>query len=452
MPPTNAALITDISPGGLAEELGLIIGDKIISVNSHSLEDIIDFRFAFADEEIEMLVEHADGQLEEFAFDKDYDEELGCEFASAVFDGIRVCRNNCYFCFVNMLAPKMRRSLSVKDDDYRLSFLSGNFVTLTNMRESDFERIARLHLSPLYVSVHTTNGELRAKMLRNQKAADILKDIDRLIAMGIELHTQIVLCRGLNDGRELNKTIADLAARRPSVLSAAIVPVGITKHRRDDYPLKSFDAASARKVIEQIAEQQAQFRREDGQTFVYLADEFYLASGVPLPPVKYYDGFPQIENGIGLSQSFVDDWNHAKIKAEPLVEPLKILVMCGTAIAPLMLRLAVKAEQRRNGLKVKVLPVSNEFFGGNVNVSGLLTGQDLIAAAKTTRGEPFAAVLFPGTALKQGENIFLDDVPVSDLAAQFENAAVMPVHYGDEYKRVLFSFSGGRNLPNQCRI
>ena len=429
-----------------------MVGDKILAVNDESIADIIDFRFAFAEEYVELLVEHKDGERELLAFDKEYDEELDCEFSSAVFDGTRVCRNNCCFCFVNMLAPKMRRSLFVKDDDYRLSFLSGNFITLTNMTDGDFDRIARLHLSPLYVSVHTTNGTLRKKMLRNENAENIVANLRRLANMGIELHTQIVLCRGINDDAELERTIADLANLRPAVLSVAVVPVGITRHRRDDFPLKSFDAESAEKVIAQAEKWQQRFRYESGQTFLYLADEFYLASGRPLPPVKYYDGFPQIENGIGLAQSFVDDWEKTHIAVKHESPPQKILVLCGTAIAPLMLRLAAEAQQHRDDLKVKVVPVTNEFFGGNVNVSGLLTGRDLAAAAKNANGRSFDAILLPGTALRRGENIFLDDMTIAEFAAHFAPAQTMTVLHGDEYKRILFSFPFGRKLPRPVEV
>ena len=275
----NKGEIIRVAAGSLAEELGLVPGDKILSVNGKELRDIIDLSFAFAEEEIDLLVEHADGEQEMISFDKDIDEELGAEFAAAVFDGIRRCANNCYFCFVNMVAPHMRSSLHIKDDDYRLSFLYGNFVTLSNMGEADFRRIEQLHLSPLYVSVQCMNPELRAQMLRCKRAALINEQLDRLEAAGADYHTQVVLCAGLNDGEELERTIRELVARRPHVLSLAVVPVGVTKFRTDPYPLKQFDAAGAAAVIDMAERWQKRLREETGRTFLYLGDEFYFLAG-----------------------------------------------------------------------------------------------------------------------------------------------------------------------------
>ena len=274
-----AGIISRVNEGSLAEELELVPGDKIIAINEQLLRDIIDVSFAMADEEIDLTIEHADGEREIISFDKDFDEELGVEFESAVFDGIRKCANNCYFCFVNMIAPDMRDSLSIKDDDYRLSFLYGNFVTMTNMGPADFKRIEQFHLSPLYVSVQCMNPELRAQMLRCKGAARITEQLENLEKAGAEYHTQIVLCAGLNDGEELERSIREIAARRPHALSMAIVPVGITKYRTDPYPLQQFDREGAARVIDMVEKWQKKFQQEEGRTFLYLGDEFYFLAG-----------------------------------------------------------------------------------------------------------------------------------------------------------------------------
>ncbi|WP_440330157.1 DUF512 domain-containing protein, partial [Mitsuokella multacida] len=279
-----SGIILRVYPGSLAEELELVPGDKILEINGQGLRDIIDLSFAMADEEIDMLVEHADGEQEMISFEKEIDEELGVEFESAVFDGIRNCANHCYFCFVDMIAPNMRQSLSIKDDDYRLSFLYGNFVTMTNMGPNDFRRIKQFHLSPLFVSVQCMNPELRAQMLRCPGAAKIAEQLDNLEAAGADYHTQVVLCAGLNDGAELERTIREVVARRPHALSLAIVPVGITKYRTDPFPLHQFDAEGAARVIDEVEKWQKKIQEEEGRTFIYLGDELYFLAGRPVPP------------------------------------------------------------------------------------------------------------------------------------------------------------------------
>lgn len=402
-----------VAAGSLGEELGLVPGDKIVSVNDQSLRDIIDLSFAMAEEEIDLLVEHEDGEQEMLSFDKDVDEELGVEFASAVFDGIRSCGNHCLFCFVDQVAPDMRESLYVKDDDYRLSFLYGNFITMTNMGERDFQRIAAYHLSPLFVSVHTTDMDLRAKMLGTPRAAELMKQFDRLDESGTEYHAQIVLCPGLNDGKALDKTIGDMMARRPNALSLAIVPVGLTKFREGCYPLTPFDKAGAVRVIGQVAEWQKKSRAESGENFVYLADEFYLMAGLPLPEEEEYDGFPQLDNGIGLARSFISDWQEAaREKGEGYDEPFSVEVACGVSIAPVFQTL-IDALSVKN-LTVRLRPVENRWFGPSVTVSGLLTGADMLA--EVSGKEKTDAVILPQCALRSGEDVFLDDMTLAAFA------------------------------------
>ena len=430
--------ILTVPEGSLAEELELVPGDKILEINGMKLRDIIDVSFAFACEEVEMLVEHEDGQQELFEFDKDYDEELGVEFESAVFDGIRHCANNCYFCFVDQVAPNMRDSLNIKDDDYRMSFLYGNFITLTNMVDRDFQRIKQYHLSPLFVSVQCTNPELRKQMLRCKTADRLMSQLEKLEAADVEYHTQIVLCRDLNDGAELDRSIQDIMARQPYAQSMAVVPVGLTKFRQDCYPLKSFDAESAARVVDQVEQYQIRQRAKDGRTFIYLSDEFYLLSGRPLPPAEYYDGFPQLDNGIGLARSFVEDFKMAAEEAqqeerEADGKPVKLAVVSGTSIAPLLKRLADSLQLAK--VEITMVPVVNNHFGSTVNVSGLLTAHDMLASLKGIDTQ-VDGILIPESALRTGDNIFLDDVSLDDFC-QSLSCRVETVAGGNDFYTAL---------------
>ena len=440
--------ILKIYPGSLAEELELVPGDKLLEINGIKLRDIIDVSFAFADEEIEMLVEHEDGQQEVYEFDKDYDEELGVEFESAVFDGIRHCANNCLFCFVDQVAPDMRESLNIKDDDYRMSFLYGNFITMTNMVDADFQRIKQYHLSPLFVSVQCTNPDLRQKLLRCRTAGNLSAQLDKLEAADVEYHTQIVLCRDLNDGEELERSLRDIVARQPHALSVAIVPVGLTRFRQDCYPLKSFDKESAARVVEQVEAYQRQQREKDGRTFIYLADEFYLLAGRELPPAEYYDGFPQLDNGIGLARNFMEEFAAAVAEADDSKAALaahkqqdnrdnraklRLAVVSGTSISPLMAELAESISGA--GEQVTMVPVPNHHFGTTVNVSGLLTAKDMLAALQDVAGK-VDGILIPESALRTGDNVFLDDVSLSDFCARL-SCRVETVGSGREYFHAL---------------
>jgi putative radical SAM enzyme (TIGR03279 family) len=432
--------IIKIAAGSLAEELGLVIGDKILEINNIKLHDIIDVSFAFADEAIDMLVEHEDGEQEMLSFDKDYDEELGVEFQSAVFNGIRRCANHCYFCFVDQVAPNMRDSLYIKDDDYRMSFLYGNFVTLTNMGEADFHRIGQYHLSPLFVSIQATNPELRAQMLRCKRAAMLGSQLDRLQEADVEFHGQVVLCPGLNDGPELERTIRDITARQPHAKSLAIVPVGLTKFRgKDCYPLRVFNAAEAAQVIDQVRPWQEKMRQETGTTFIYLGDEFYFLAHRPLPPAEEYDGFPQLSNGIGLARNFLEEWRKKQEEspAAEKIEPLYLEVVSGTSVADMMQELADSIDLP--GLHVRVIGVENKFFGPSVNVSGLLTGQDIIAALQqeTVESDGKHGIILPECALRTGENVFLDDYTLQDVARAFPGVRIETVQGGADFYQAL---------------
>ena len=332
----------------------------------------------------------------------------------------------------------MRDSLNIKDDDYRMSFLYGNFITLTNMVDRDFQRIKQYHLSPLFVSVQCTNPELRKQMLRCKTADRLMSQLEKLEAADVEYHTQIVLCRDLNDGAELDRSIQDIMARQPYAQSMAVVPVGLTKFRQDCYPLKSFDAESAARVVDQVEQYQIRQRAKDGRTFIYLSDEFYLLSGRPLPPAEYYDGFPQLDNGIGLARSFIEDFKMAAEEAqqeerEADSKPVKLAVVSGTSIAPLLKRLADSLQLAK--VEITMVPVVNNHFGSTVNVSGLLTAHDMLASLKGI-DKQVDGILIPESALRTGDNIFLDDVSLDDFC-QSLSCRVETVAGGNDFYNAL---------------
>ena len=416
----KGGIISAIHQGSLAEELELVPGDKIISINEQELTDIIDLSFALADEEIEMLIEHENGEQEIIAFEKDMDEELGAEFESAVFGKIRQCANNCYFCFVDQVAPNMRDSLYIKDDDYRLSFLYGNFVTMTNMGPRDLERIHRLHLSPLYISVHTTNPKLRGEMLRTKRGELIMEQLAKLNEADVEYHTQVVLCPGLNDGAELDRTIQDIISMQPCAKTLGVVPVGLTKFRENCYPLKTFDAQGAKKVIEQVRHWQEKMRKQTGKNFIYLSDEFYLLAGEALPKAEEYDGFPQLDNGIGLTRNFIEQWKETEINPNNYQKLLNLDIICGKSAGKVIKNLV--DELNIDNLNANVLALENEFFGHEVTVTGLLTGQDIIKNLKQNKANRDGII--PSCALREGEDIFLDDYTLEDIKKAFPDEEV----------------------------
>lgn len=429
-------VVANVYKDSLAAEIGLEIGDKIVEVNGQKLTDIIDLSFAFAEEEIELLIETKDGEREIIEFDKEYDEELGVEFESAVFDGINRCYNKCWFCFVDQIAPNMRQSLSVKDDDYRMSFLYGNFVTLTNMKDEDFIRIKKLHLSPLYISVHTTNGELRAKMLHNKSAANIMEHFERLKEADVEFHTQIVLCPGINDGEILEKTLEDLTAFKPTVLSVAIVPVGLTKYRDKCYPLEMFTKEQANDVIDMVEKWQKRNRAKGKSNFIYLGDEFYFLADRPIPRYDHYDGFPQLENGIGLTRKFISEWEETDIICNAYQQPIYLNVICGKSAA-LILQPLINNLDIPN-LFIKLVAVENRFFGKDITVTGLLTGQDILHALNELQGN-CSGVIIPGVALRSGEDVFLDNYSLNDLKKDL-NINVQVANNGIELKNLLLNW------------
>jgi len=407
------AIIAEVLDNSLAGDLGLKPGDKVLKVNNVTPEDLIHFQYLWADEEIELLIEKEDGKQILFEIEKEYDENLGVVFEQAVFDRIRPCQNKCLFCFIEQMAPAMRPSLYEKDDDYRLSFLQGNFITLTNLKEEDLKRIRELHLSPLYVSVHTTDKELRTKILGNPRAGKIMEQLSTLIDWGIKLHTQIVLCPGINDGHYLEKTIADLSALWPGIQSIAIVPVGVTKFRKDLDKFPVFRKDYAQQLVDMVTKKQSYFRKELGISLVYLGDEIYIQAERDFPSFDYYDDFPQTENGIGVSRLFLHEFEKIKADLPTKIKESHYVVVTGK-LGSSVLKPMVDRLNTIKGLALDLLVLENSFFGPRVTVTGLLTGTDLLQGLKDVpKG---SKVLISDIMLKKKENIFLDGLSPEEIA------------------------------------
>ncbi|MFH1927954.1 MAG: DUF512 domain-containing protein [Chloroflexota bacterium] len=374
----EGGLVAAVSEGSLSEEMGIRSGDEVLSIDGHVLRDVIDYQYYAAEEDLEMVVRRK-GVTRHFSLRRKYGEDLGIEFTSPVFNGMRHCSNQCEFCFVNQMPPGLRRSLYVKDDDYRYSFLYGNFITLSNLTDNDWVRLAQQRLSPLYVSVHATDAAIRRRLLRNPTTPDIVPQLIRLGNLGIKVHAQIVVCPGVNDGDVLEQTITDLVGLWPVVVSIAIVPVGLTRFYKGK--IRTLAREDAYRLIERYgADQSARYRCLYGVGLVYLADEVYFLAGEPMPAAHEYDDYPQLENGVGLTRLFLDEWD--ELRAEVTggsATYANVAIATGTLFAPLMDQIAGEME-RVLGVGISVHPVVNRFFGSMVTVAGLLTGQDVVHA------------------------------------------------------------------------
>jgi len=413
-----AGLISGVTPGSIAEELGIEAGDKLLSINDCQLEDIIDYRFWSADEQLELKIKKNDGRMEIIDLEKDADEDLGIIFFANVFDGIRHCQNHCLFCFVDQLPPQPRQSLLLKDDDYRMSFLEGNYITGTNLREEDIERIERLRISPLYISVHSTDQELRRRLLGCRKAGQIMPLLTRLADAQIDIHTQIVLCPGINDSEELDRTIEDLASLYPQVRSCAIVPVGLTKYQKNK-ELRLLTSKEAKSLTRHIGRKQDHFRKIFGTSFVFLADEIYLNADLPFPDAGHYEDFCQMENGVGMASLFLEEWRQLTSDLPQKVKPRKLAIITGKS-GEQVLKYIMDDLERVQGLQVKLIGVANVFFGESVTVSGLVTGDCLLEALgekgnKAAEYADYHQLLIPSCMLKFDEDIFLDSMSLSRL-------------------------------------
>jgi len=477
--------IAEVARGSIADELGLAPGDVVLAVGERTLRDVIDYRFATAEERIDLRVRRGEEETI-YEIEKDPDEELGIEFVEPLFDRLRTCNNKCPFCFLTQMPKGMRRSLYLKDDDYRLGFLYGNFVTLTNLTDDDWQRIAEQHLSPMYVSIHATDRALRAVMLGKPEVPDVLDQIRRFGDLGIHVHTQIVALPGINDGAALHESICQLAALYPIVQTIAVVPVGLTKYRFDgkrpqtiraaihvhetpewidtnwerqplwdetmrretgdlrlevqdgilasslqplastlghcsrqivaaDVPMRCYHSDEAAGVIDLIEPYQMRFRGALGIGLVYPSDEFYLLSGRDMPPADMYDGMPQYSNGVGMTRDFIDGWAKAQRRLPArLPRPTELTLACGTLIAPILRRVVDRLNHIEN-LHVTLLPIVNQFFGEMVTVSGLLMGQDVVAAL---RASGVQRVLLPRVMFEHTGTRTLDEYSLERIAAE----------------------------------
>jgi len=402
-------LIEGITPGSIADEFELQPGDRLLAVNGHRLRDILDYSYyTSTDDELLLEVATAGGELWELEIEREPGEPLGLTFPAPEPAG---CRNNCIFCFVHQLPRGLRKPLYVKDEDYRLSFLNGNYVTLANLKAGELERIVEQRLSPLYISVHATNPELRQTMLGKKGIPPILEQLRELAAARIGMHTQIVLCPGVNDGAELERTVADLASLYPAVLSLAIVPLGLTKHRQRLPKLQPVDSAYARAFIEEWGPRAKALNKKLNEPFLFLADEFYLKGGIPFPPFKEYGDLPQIENGVGLVPLFLRDAAKVIKAAKPLT-PFRATVVTGVSALGFVSDFLAKLSDK-TGAELVPVAVENQLFGPSVTVSGLVSGGDICAALEGH--EIGRALLIPDVMLKEGEGVFLDDVSLEEL-------------------------------------
>jgi putative radical SAM enzyme (TIGR03279 family) len=424
----SGGTVAAVSPGSVGEALGILPGDVLLEINGHPLRDVLDVQFYAADEELALLVRRGERETL-YEVERAYGIPLGLDFGRPTFDGMRHCGNRCDFCFVAQMPPGMRRSLYVRDDDYRYSVLYGAFITLTNLTEADWARLEEQRLSPLYVSVHATEPALRRQLLGREDIPDILPQLDRLVELGIEIHAQIVLTPGLNDGAHLLRTLEDLVARRPAIASIGVVPVGLTRYHRG--VCRRYTPAEARSVIEQVAPLQEALRAAHGCTLVYLSDEWYLLGGEPVPADAWYDDYPQIENGVGLVRQFLDDlsaltptqnWAQAPTRGKARVA--RCTLACGTLIAQTLAQAAGDVSAR-SGVEMTVVPVANHTFGETVTVSGLLGGRDVLRALE---GRALGEIVFvpdamlaqytPGAGRADGARVTLDDLSLSDMEAQ----------------------------------
>lgn len=414
-------LIKTVQPGSIAEEMEIEAGDRLLAINGEDVEDIFDYQYMIQDEYVEVTISKPSGEEWILEIDKEYTEDLGVEFENGLMDDYRSCTNKCIFCFIDQMPKGMRDTLYFKDDDSRLSFLQGNYVTLTNMSEKDVERVIKYHMSPINISFQTTNPELRCKMLHNRFAGDALKKVDRFFEAGIEMNGQIVLCKGVNDGAELERSLSDLTKYLPHLRSVSVVPVGLSKYREGLYPLEPFTKEDAEKVLDTIHAWQEKVFPKYGLHFVHASDEWYILAGRDVPEEDNYDGYLQLENGVGmvrlLWEEFMDSLR--QLKENGAVErwngrKREISTVTGRIVYPYIYRMAKLMEETFPGLRVHVNAIRNDFFGERITVTGLLTGQDIIAQLKDTRlGEE---LILPQNVLRSGERVLLDDYTVDDIS------------------------------------
>ena len=406
-------LIQTIEPGSIAEEMGIEPGDYLISINGTEIEDVFDYRFMVDDEYIEMTIQKPDGELWDLEIEKDYEEEIGIEFENGLMDDYRSCHNKCIFCFIDQMPKGMRETLYFKDDDSRLSFLQGNYVTLTNMSDHDVDRIIRYRLEPINISFQAMNPELRCKMLHNRFAGDALKKAEKFRDAGIIMNGQIVLCKGVNDGEELERSLRELYTYLPYLQSLSVVPVGLSKHREGLYPLEPFTKEDAKQVLACIHKWQKRAMEEFETHFVHAGDEWYILAGEELPSEENYDGYLQYENGVGMVRSMIDTVEEELAERMGDERKRELSIATGKLMEPFLGDMIASIQKKYPNVTVHLYGIRNDFFGERITVAGLVTAQDMIAQLKDMpKGD---RLLIPDSMLRSGENVFLDDMTVEEV-------------------------------------
>ncbi len=411
-----SALITGVEKGSIAEKKKIHAGDTLISVNGNSIRDVLDYRFYLNETRLRLMLKSAVGKFRAVTVHKDEAEDIGLEFATYLMDKQQSCKNKCIFCFIDQLPEGLRDSLYFKDDDSRLSFLFGNYVTLTNMTDEEAQRIIDMHISPVNISVHTMNPELRVKMMLNPHAGESLKYLRKFAEAGVSVNTQLVLCPGINDGAELEYSLKELFKLYPSVQSIAAVPVGLTDHREGLYPLKPYDEKSAGEVIDIIDRCSSEFEKEYGERIAFAADEFYIAAGRSIPDEDYYNGFPQLENGVGMWALLRSEFLCALDETDVKELNRRATIVTGKAAQPLIKELAETAMKKINGLDINVIAAENKLFGKMITVSGLLCGTDIRDAVENE--DIGQELIIPPNCLRSEGDMFLDNMTTDELSTQ----------------------------------
>ncbi len=435
-------IVKEVLPGSIAQEMEIEPGDAVLAINDREIEDVFDYRYLIKDEYVEVLVRKPDGEEWLLEIEKEYDDDLGIEFENGLMSEYRSCSNRCIFCFIDQMPPGMRETLYFKDDDSRLSFLQGNYITLTNMSGKDVERIIKMQLAPINISVQTTNPELRCMMLHNRFAGEKLKFLQRFYEGHVEMNGQIVCCKGVNDGEELRRSITDLMAYLPFMRSVSVVPAGISRFREGLYPIELFTREEAGQLIDMIEGYQQPCYEKYGLHFVHASDEFYILAGREFPEEERYDGYIQLENGVGMMRLFMEEFGlayEAALKGSRYRElkrklERKLTVATGQLAASTLEEFAEQLMEAYPGLVIKVCAIRNDFFGETITVSGLVTGQDLTAQLKKRQasGEDLGeALLIPSNMLRSGEQVFLDDMTVPEVERAL-GIRVVPVESGGQ--------------------
>lgn len=453
----NKHVIAIVQDGSIAQELELVPGDILLTVNGQPVEDIFDYRYLMNEEFVVLEVEKANGEIWELEVEKEYEEDLGITFEKDLMDDYRSCSNHCIFCFIDQMPPGMRDTLYFKDDDSRLSFIQGNYVTLTNMSDHDIDRIIRYHLEPINISIQTMNPELRCKMLHNRFAGGALKKLQKLYDAGITMNGQIVLCKGVNDGKELDDSIRKMSAYAPVLQSVSVVPVGLTKFREGLYPMEQFQKEDALEVLEIIHSWQKKMMDKYGIHFIHASDEWYILAGKDLPLEESYDGYLQLENGVGMLRLLGEEVKDAVADRTGDDRRIKAVSATGALAAPFIKKYMEMIHEKFPNVEVDVISIRNEFFGETITVSGLITGQDLIRQLSgRDLGEK---LLLPCNMLKNEEDVFLDDISVEELSRKLNveivivdeggsdlvSAVLDPIEHKKQKRRQMYEQTGSSN-------